>query len=137
MNESGFWHGFKKGLPDIDWTKIENSTGSGVPDLNGFYNGRDVWVELKIMSGNQLRFKQSQIGWITRRRAAGARNIFIVARKDKFLYVFNSEVVYLSPDRVDLATKSVFINPFKSLEPMLTLMKPFNWRELREVLFFQ
>ena len=68
--------------------RVENSAGTGQPDLNGCWHGIEVWVELKIFKGNQLIFRSTQPEWIRRRIGAGGR-VFVLARKDDTLYLYD------------------------------------------------
>ena len=35
-NETKFWHEIKKATPKISWTRIENTSRLGTPDLLGY-----------------------------------------------------------------------------------------------------
>ena len=48
MNETTLWHYLRKGLAGgCLMTRIETSTGNGVPDVCLHFSGKHVWVELK------------------------------------------------------------------------------------------
>jgi hypothetical protein len=53
--ESNFWQYWKKNTPNISWTRIENTTTLGTPDLLG-YNKNNIFftVELKVACGLEL-----------------------------------------------------------------------------------
>ena len=64
-NESQFWQYLKKNTPTIKWTRIENTSSLGTPDLLG-YNANNCFftVELKVVkSGNKIRFSPHQISF--------------------------------------------------------------------------
>ena len=63
-NESELWKYWKKNTPQIRWTKIENTSSLGTPDLLGV-NNNNTWftVELKVTKGNKLRFSPHQIAF--------------------------------------------------------------------------
>ena len=63
-NETKFWHEIKKATPQISWTRIENTSSLGTPDLLGYNNsGTYFTVELKVTKGNKLRFSPHQIAY--------------------------------------------------------------------------
>jgi len=63
-NESALWRYWKKNTPQIKWTKIENTSALGTPDLLGYNtSGTFFTVELKVTKGNKLRFSPHQIAF--------------------------------------------------------------------------
>ena len=63
-NETKFWHEIKKITPNISWTRIENSSALGTPDLLGYNNNSHFFtVELKVTKGNKIRFSPHQIAF--------------------------------------------------------------------------
>ena len=60
-------------LKDIHWQRVETTTGSGVPDVNGCHAGAEFWVECKVTHGWSLVIRDSQTAWITRRVGQGGR----------------------------------------------------------------
>ena len=66
-NESKFWHEIKKSTPKINWTRIENTSSLGTPDLLGYNNsGTFFTVELKVTKGNKVTFSPHQIAFHVR-----------------------------------------------------------------------
>ena len=64
QNEAGLWKYWKKNTPQIRWTRIENTSLLGTPDLLGYNtNSHFFTVELKIISGNKIRFSPHQISF--------------------------------------------------------------------------
>ena len=62
--ETKFWHEFKRITPQIRWTRLENSSVFGTPDLLGYNNsGHFFTVELKVTKGNSVRFSPHQIAF--------------------------------------------------------------------------
>ena len=51
MTEKKFWQSLKRLLPDVHWQRIETTTASGVPDVNGCYKAGEFWLELKVLKG--------------------------------------------------------------------------------------
>ena len=62
--ETKFWHEHKTITPQIEWTRIENTSASGTPDLLGYNTNRHFFtVELKVTRGNSVRFSPHQIAF--------------------------------------------------------------------------
>ena len=76
-NETKFWHEIKKATPKISWTRIENTSSLGTPDLLG-YNANSCFftVELKVTKGNKVTFSPHQIAFHMRH----PNNTFIMVK---------------------------------------------------------
>ena len=76
-NETKFWQEIKRNTPKISWTRIENTSLLGTPDLLGYNNsGHFFTVELKVTTGNKIRFSPHQIAFHVRH----PNNSFILAK---------------------------------------------------------
>jgi len=76
--ETKLWHELKRITPQITWTRIENTSLLGTPDLLGYNtNSHFFTVELKITSGNRIRFSPHQISF----HVQHPNNTFILAKK--------------------------------------------------------
>ena len=63
-NESELWQYLKKKTPNIKWTRIENTSHLGTPDLLGMNKDNTFFtVELKVSKSNKLRFSPHQIAF--------------------------------------------------------------------------
>ena len=63
-NETKFWHEIKKATPKISWTRIENTSSLGTPDLLGYNSsGTFFTVELKVTRSNKVTFWPHQIAF--------------------------------------------------------------------------
>ena len=64
-NESQFWYYLKKNTPTIKWTRIENTSSLGTPDLLGYNSNNHFFtLELKVVrSGNKIIFSPHQISF--------------------------------------------------------------------------
>lgn len=69
----------QKYLAPCDWTRIENMTGAGVPDVNYCIDGCEGWIELKKSYGLKIKMRSAQVGWAERRIRNGGR-VFIAVR---------------------------------------------------------
>ena len=65
--ETKFWHEIKKNSKQISWTRLENLSAFGTPDLLGYNtNSHFFTVELKVTKGNKVRFSPHQIAFHVR-----------------------------------------------------------------------
>ena len=98
--ERNLWLQLKRNTKGVVWTRIEATSGLGIPDLHGFY-GRCFWGVLKIIKGNKIKFSAHQIAWINRHVMLGAP-VFVLARdpRAKTLKLFSGSIVR-SPHTVD------------------------------------
>ena len=80
---------------DIIWTRLENLSLLGTPDLLGYNNsGHFFTVELKVTSGNRLKFSPHQIAFHVRH----PENTFIIAealgpRSEKLIYMYKGSQI--------------------------------------------
>ena len=98
--EKNLWKQLKNNTKSIIWTRIEATSGLGIPDLFGFYK-RGFWLELKIIKYNKIKFSPHQIAWINRHITLGAP-VFVLARdpRSKTIKLFSGSIVR-SPHTVD------------------------------------
>jgi len=76
-NETKFWQEIKKYTPKISWTRIENTSLLGTPDLLGYNdNSHFFTVELKVTKRNKLIFSPHQIAFHVKH----PDNTFIIAK---------------------------------------------------------
>ena len=76
-NETKFWQEVKRNTPEISWTRIENTSLLGTPDLLGYnVNSHFFTVELKVTKGNKIRFSPHQIAFHIRH----PNNTFIMVK---------------------------------------------------------
>ena len=62
--ETKFWHELKRNTPQITWTRLENSSVFGTPDLLGYNTNKHFFtVELKVIRGIKIRFSPHQIAF--------------------------------------------------------------------------
>ena len=74
--ETKFWQDVRKIKSEIRWTRLENLSSLGTPDLLGYNNnGHFFTVELKVCKGNKIRFSPHQIAFHIKH----PENTFIIA----------------------------------------------------------
>ena len=75
-NESELWQYLKKKTPNIKWTKIENTSHLGTPDLLGYNKNKTFFtVEMKVTKRHKLKFSPHQIAF----HIQHPKNSFILA----------------------------------------------------------
>ena len=75
--ESKFYNELKRITPQIRWTRLENSSVFGTPDLLGYNTNHHFFtVELKVTKSNSLRFSPHQIAF----HKLHPKNSFILAQ---------------------------------------------------------
>ena len=75
--ETKLWHELKRITPQITWTRLENSSVFGTPDLLGYNTfGHFFTVELKVTKGRKIRFSPHQIAF----HKLHPKNSFILAK---------------------------------------------------------
>ena len=103
--ESKFYNELKRITPQIRWTRIENTSVSGTPDLLGYNDsGRFFTVELKLTSVNKIRFSPHQISFHMKHNL----NTFILVACDP-----DPELVRLYPGHriLELVDSGVSLEP--------------------------
>ena len=75
--EAKLYQKLRKKSSNILWTRLENLSGLGTPDLLGYNtSGRFFTVELKVTKGNKLKFSPHQIAF----HIAHPHNTYIIAQ---------------------------------------------------------
>jgi len=75
--ETKFWHELKRITPQITWTRLENTSVFGTPDLLGYNTNQHFFtVELKVTRINSVRFSPHQIAF----HKLHPKNSFILAK---------------------------------------------------------
>ena len=144
MKESNFWKDVKTNLPSprtvtpMFLQRIENGVGTGQGDVNAGYLGKEVWLELKVMHGNQIEIRFSQFEWARDRTNAGLTNMFVLARHHNLVKVWRyADIIdWLSGARSlakgRLTKKSmVFVPP----PPGVSAPVDRPWTAIREFIF--
>ncbi len=137
MKESYLWSQFKEAMAGFAHaSRIENTAGNGMSDVNLCKNGKEIWVELKMFKGRRLHFRNSQLSWICSRHNFGGR-IFVVARNDDSLFAYDAYILLSrNPHRPETPQSfSIQADDPGTMGLLWRSAKPFRWQELREVLF--
>ena len=88
--ESKFYNELKRITPQIRWTRIENTSAAGTPDLLGYNANRHFFtVELKVANGNKVRLSPHQISFHVRHPV----NTFILVKTKTTCHLYPGEQV--------------------------------------------
>ncbi len=75
--ERKLYQDLRKHTPQISWTRLENLSGLGTPDLLGYNtSGHFFTLELKVTRGKKIRFSPHQISFHIKH----PKHSFILAR---------------------------------------------------------
>ena len=106
--ETKFWHDIRKNFKNITFTRLENLSAFGTPDLLGYNNNCHFFtVELKVVKGRKIRFSPHQISFHIRHPL----NTFILVKKlaprdsklDKIFLYKGSDILELAACGLSLA----------------------------------
>jgi hypothetical protein len=62
--ETKFWHKVKKSMPEISFTRLENLSSFGTPDLLCYNKNHTFFtIELKVAKGNLVKLSPHQISF--------------------------------------------------------------------------
>ncbi len=76
--ESKFWEYLRNRLPGHT-VRAENTAGNGMPDVTACWQGKDIWIELKVFgAGEWSKIRKEQRIWGLQRAGEGGK-VFIVA----------------------------------------------------------
>ena len=65
--ERKFYNKIKKSIPEISWIRLKNHSLHGTPDLLAYNTfGHFFTIELKVTSGNKIKFSPHQIAFHVR-----------------------------------------------------------------------
>ena len=108
--EAKLYQKLRKNSKGIVWTRLENISSLGTPDLLGYNNsGVFFTVELKVTRGNKLKFSAHQIAF----HKTHPKNTFIIAeslgpRSSKLVHMFRgSRINELVTSGLELGTSGL------------------------------
>ena len=65
--ESMLWQRIKKNITEPHLIRVESNTINGIPDINGCWNSKEFWIELKSDKVGYPKLSKWQISWINKR----------------------------------------------------------------------
>ncbi len=140
MTESDLWKSTREGIndPQVHWTRIENTVGTGQSDVHGLLSGVDAWIELKIFHGNQIDFRKSEVAWITRRTECGGRTWILARKKDTLLLypgVALETLIHNGVATIEGVRKGTLRKPLTIEHWAFAYRLPFDWQDLKNRIF--
>ena len=74
-------------------------TSAGIPDINFYKSGRDVWLELKVAKDGKVKMRPTQKRWHKDRAARGGQSWVLVLSpsKDRVLWLPGAVAAGLEP----------------------------------------
>ena len=105
--ETKLWHKVKKSMPEISFTRLENLSGFGTPDLLA-YNKKHTFftVELKVTKSNSVKFSPHQISFHVKH----PHNTFILVSSA----LYKDEKLYEGKDILQLVACGLRLEPLRS-----------------------
>ena len=105
--ERKFWLKVKKFMPEISFTRLENLSGFGTPDLLA-YNKKGTFftVELKVSKVNSVKLSPHQISFHVKH----PRNSFILVSSDSY----RDEKLYEGSRCLELVACGLRLEPLRS-----------------------
>ena len=120
--ETKLWHELKRTTPKITWTRLENTSLLGTPDLLGYNtSGHFFTVELKVTKGKKIRLSPHQISFHIKH----PKHSFILARHlgQRCLKLFPGSMVLeleacgFNACGLKLDAWSLLLEAFENLDP--------------------
>ena len=88
--ESKFYNELKRITPQIRWTRLENTSVLGTPDLLGYNTNQHFFtIELKIANGSKVRLSPHQISFHIRH----PKNTFILVKTKADCHLYSGNQV--------------------------------------------
>lgn len=69
------------------------AVASGVADVNFCMDGKEFWLELKIIKGNRMNFRPTQVPWNINRAKAGGNNYILAADKHERIWIWHGRYI--------------------------------------------
>ena len=120
--ERKLYQDLRKHTPQISWTRLENLSGLGTPDLLGYNtSGHFFTVELKVTKGKTIRFSPHQISFHIKH----PKHSFILARHlgQRYLKLFPGSMIMeleacgFNACGLKLEAWSLLLEAFENLDP--------------------
>ena len=133
--ESALWTLIRANLPG-HVTRVENVAGIGTPDVNACYQGAETWLELKVAKGNYIYLRASQVAFCVRRVAEKGR-IFFVTRYGEDILIFTGEELLGCMEHIEGITNKACKLHLKHIKESFVFTKPFAWKSIADLVYYQ
>ena len=105
--ERKLWQKVKKSMPEISFTRLENLSGFGTPDLLCYNKNHTFFTcELKVAKGNSVKLSPHQISFHVKH----PHNTFILVSSDSH----KEEKLYEGTRCLELAACGLRLDPLRS-----------------------
>ena len=131
MNEKDLWQMVRKNIPG-HLIRIENLVTRGVPDVHACHNGKHVWLELKIGSGNTVYFQNSQIAFFHEAKKH-KEPVKIFMRKNELLYLIDS-TIFINSVYKPIKGDRVAFN-INELSKAFIWGQPWKWKDIAQRIY--
>jgi len=123
--ESNFGREIMKNLSHVQWTRIENRHGGGIPDLYGIYGGQAIWLELKCIKQNLINISPLQISWNYNNFRHGGKNYYIVQdTRSKVIKLYDGD-----------KGRELAKHGFNYEESIAVIKPPIDWKHFEFMIF--
>lgn len=114
--------------------RVENTLGSGMPDVYYNMGGVTGWLETKVAKGDEVHFEKFQPNWMRKHLRAGLSRIFVVVmHRDSAIIVYRAQDVVdtpMYPQNDKLVVQLSDLPPY-----VLKMYEPYHrWDEFRQAL---
>ena len=128
--EAALWQLVKKNIKG-HLIRVENTAGSGTPDVHACHQTRETWIELKLAKGNWLHFRSSQLAFFAKRVWNQHGKVKILWRKQDEICVCSALYIFpLLDSAVANKDGSVKIPIAKITHEKF--LKPWDWDAISE-----
>lgn len=124
MNEHQFYQKFQDHMKGhgAHCQRIENTVGSGVPDINVCLLGMEAWAELKMIIPVGVLLRKEQYAWGMRRAQAGG-TVVVIADDGDFFHCWKFPDVQVEAYGNSDKYVRIHSKPSETLETMLQVKK--------------
>ena len=119
--EKALYKALKTNLSKVHWQRIETGgMGTGVPDVNGCWQGKEFWLELKIGSLQSVNLSPQQCAWHMRRANVGGLSWILIHDPSKHF-------LWLVPGVESINLRARHLSSSKFIEVQ---EPPYDWKDL-------
>ena len=119
--ESKLWQRIKKHCTKPHFIRVESNTINGIPDINGCWDTKEFWMELKSDKVGYPKLSKWQISWMNKRILHGG--IIIICDEA------------LSKRSLELYRPLSVITDARLLKPRCSFSFPVHWPSFQEALW--
>ena len=131
--EAALWQLVKKNISG-HLVRVENTAGSGTPDVHACHRSRETWIELKLAKGNWLHFRASQLAFFAKRVINQHGRVKILWRKQDEICITSAlNIMLVLDDSVPNKDGSVKI-PIEKITHE-KFFKPWLWQKITEKVY--